>query len=90
VIVNTPNPIRDVHTTVFKVMGGFVEAVRVRIYDLSGQLVFEDENPGNELAWHTENLAGEYLANGAYLYRVEVKVGDQWIITKVQKLVIYR
>jgi len=89
-IVNAPNPIRDVHTTTFKVMGGFVEAIRVQIYDLSGQLVFEDENPGNELNWHTENLDGENLANGVYLYQVSVKIAGQWNVTKVQKLAIYR
>ena len=90
VVMNEPNPVRDVHTTTFKVMGGFVEAIRVRIFDLSGRLVFEDENPGNELTWHTENLAGEYLANGVYLYQVEVKIAGRWNVTKVQKLAIYR
>ena len=90
VVMNEPNPVRDVHTTTFKVMGGFVEAIRVRIYDLSGQLVYEAENPGNELTWHTEDLSGENLANGVYLYQVEVEIAGQWHVTKVQKLAIYR
>ena len=89
-VMNSPNPVRDVHTTTFKVMGGFVEAIRVQIYDQSGQLVFEDENPGNELDWHTENSYGENLANGVYLYQVSVKIAGQWNVTKVQKLAIYR
>jgi parallel beta-helix repeat protein len=90
VVMNTPNPIRDVHTTTFRVMGGFVEGMRVRIFDQAGRMVFEDESAGNELTWHTENLAGEYLANGVYLYQVEVKIAGQWTVTEVKKLAIYR
>ena len=92
-VVNEPNPVRDVHTTTFRVVGpmaSLVEAIRVRIYDLEGRLVYEAEVPDSELTWHTENLAGEFLANGVYLYRVEVKVADQWITAQVKKLAICR
>ena len=89
-VVNVPNPVRDVSTTTFRVLGGFVQAIRVRIYDLSGRLVYKAEGQGNELVWHTQNLAGEYLANGVYLYRVEAKVAGQWIALEVKKLAIYR
>ena len=90
-VYNEPNPIRDVNTTTFKVQGAVaIEAIRVRIFDLSGRLVYEEETPGGELTWHIQNLAGEYLANGVYLYRVEAKVEGQWILTEVKKLAIYR
>ena len=92
-VVNEPNPVRDVNTTVFKVVGpaaAFVEAMRVRIFDASGRLVYEAEVEGPELVWHTQDLTGAYLANGVYLYRVEVKVAGQWITTEVKKLAIYR
>jgi|GEM_PF-4197729 len=92
-VINEPNPVVDVHTTVFKVVGpaaAFVEAMRVRIFDLAGRLIWEAEVEGPELEWHTQDLTGAYLANGVYLYRVEVKVGGQWITTEVKKLAIYR
>ena len=92
-VINEPNPVVDVHTTVFKVVGpaaAFVEAMRVRIFDASGRLVYEAEVEGPELVWHTQDLTGAYLANGVYLYRVEVKVAGQWITTEVKKLAIYR
>ena len=92
-VVNEPNPVRDVHTTTFRVVGplaALVDAMRVRIFDQEGRLVYEAEVAGTELTWHTENLAGEFLANGVYLYRVEVKVAGQWIATQVKKLAIYR
>jgi len=85
--------VRDVHTTVFKVVGpaaAYVEAMRVKIFDASGRLVYEAEAEGSELVWHTQDLTGAYLANGVYLYRVEVKVGGEWITTEVKKLAIYR
>ncbi|RLE68194.1 MAG: hypothetical protein DRJ45_08325, partial [Thermoprotei archaeon] len=87
---NYPNPITDVHTTVFGVRGVEADLIRVKIYDLAGRLVWEGEALGNELAWHTEDLAGHYLANGVYLYVIYVKVGDSWIHSGIQKLAIYR
>lgn len=87
---NYPNPITDVHTTVFGVRGVEADLIRVEIYDLAGRLVWEGEALGNELAWHTEDLAGHYLANGVYLYVIYVKVGDSWIHSGIQKLAIYR
>jgi hypothetical protein len=89
-VMNIPNPITDVHTTTFMVRSVDVEAMRIQIFDLSGALVFEEEIPGNELVWHTVNDYGEYLANGIYLYRAYVRIGDEWIQTDFQKLVILR
>ncbi|MEA1878741.1 MAG: T9SS type A sorting domain-containing protein, partial [Bacteroidota bacterium] len=84
---NEPNPIRDVHTTTFKVKGAVpIDAIRVEIFDLSGRLVFTDEQPGDQLDWHTDNNYGEYLANGVYLYRVSAKVSGQWAVMQVKKL----
>ena len=85
-----PNPVTEVHTATFTAHGVGVEALKIQIFDLSGQLVFEKETAGNQLEWHTENNAGEYLANGVYIYRALVEIGGNWIATKVQKIVILR
>jgi len=91
VAYNEPNPVRDVHTTTFKVKGAVaIDAIRVEIFDQAGRLVFTDEEPGDQLDWHTENNYGEYLANGVYLYRVSAKVSGQWVVVQVRKLAIYR
>jgi len=89
-VANIPNPVRDVHTTTFVVTGMDVDAIRVEVYDLTGRLVYRGEALGNELTWHTEDLTGLPLANGVYLYVVYVKVGEDWIATEPQKLVILR
>jgi len=91
--VNVPNPIRDVHTTTFKVLGplsSMVTEIKVQVFDLTGKLVWEGTASGAELTWHTDDLTGAYLANGVYLYKVYVKVGDAWISSGVLKLVIQR
>ena len=85
-----PNPIRDVHTATFVVRGTEADLIRVEVYDLSGRLVWQGEAPGSRLVWHTEDLVGNYLANGVYLYVIRVKVGDSWIHSGIQKLAIYR
>ncbi|MCS7241027.1 MAG: T9SS type A sorting domain-containing protein [Candidatus Bipolaricaulota bacterium] len=89
-VFNHPNPVRDVHTTTFVVRGVEADLIRVEVYDLTGRLVYVGEAAGNELVWHTQDLLGRYLANGVYLYKVLVKVGDTWIVSDIQKIVILR
>jgi flagellar hook assembly protein FlgD len=93
VVGNEPNPIRSENTTTFKVTGpksDLVGAIRVEIYDLSGQLVWSEEIEAKELAWHTVNDAGELLANGVYLYRVWAKTGEIWYPLEIRKLAVVR
>jgi parallel beta-helix repeat protein len=85
-----PNPVRDVHTTTFYVRGVEADLIRVEVYDFSGRLVYRGEAPGNELVWHTEDLDGLPLANGVYLYKAYAKVGEDWIVSDVLKIVILR
>jgi hypothetical protein len=92
-VLPCPNPIRDVHTATFQVMGTMaaeVEEIRVQIYDLSGHLVWEDAALGSELDWHTDSLSGDYLANGIYLYRVQVRIGGSWINQDIGKIAVLR
>ncbi len=92
-VLPCPNPVRDVYTTTFRVMGSaasIVEAIRVRIFDLSGGLVWEDETVGSELDWHVENLVGDYLANGMYLYQVSIKIDGMWISKDIGKIAVLR
>lgn len=92
-VVNTPNPITDVRTTTFHVQGVCpcdVEGLRVEVYDMAGRLVWQKEADTGELVWHTQDMLGQYLANGVYLYRAQVKIGGEWIATKPDKLAVFR
>jgi hypothetical protein len=88
-----PNPITDVQSAVFRVLGTLaaqVTEIRVRVYDLSGRLVWAGSAKGAELAWHTEDFSGQPLANGVYFYQVEARVAGEWLPSSVQKLAIFR
>ena len=88
-----PNPIRDVHTAYFNVVGPMameVDELWVQIFDLSGSLVWEEQSAEAEIAWHTNSLSGEYLANGVYIYRVLVLVDGQWVVGRLDTFAVSR
>jgi len=89
-VLNIPNPVRDVHTTTFTVRGEGIEAIKIQIFDIGQQLIYEEEIDGDQLVWHTVNDYGEYLANGIYFYRALVRKGGVWMMTPFEKLVILR
>jgi hypothetical protein len=88
-----PSPIRDVHTAYFTIAGPMTAQVSelwVQVFDLSGRLVWEEVCADIEVAWHTNDLAGRYLANGIYVYQVLAMVGDEWFPITVDKIAILR
>ena len=86
-----PNPVREVKTTTFRAAAAYsIDEILVQIFDQTGALVFEEESPGDELVWHTDNEYGEYLANGVYLYQVMILIEHIWYPSGVEKLVILR
>jgi hypothetical protein len=88
---NSPNPIRDVHTTTFSVKGVGIEEICVNIYDQTGLLVFTSGWQPNDYDWHVESSDGETLANGVYLYVVLVRgVTGEVVVTETRKLAVYR
>jgi cell wall assembly regulator SMI1 len=87
----TPNPLRREKSVTFSVVGEpEVQAIRVRVYDLAGELVWQSEAGGNILAWEAEDLTGRPLPNGVYLYVVEAKISGNWQNLGVYKLLILR
>ena len=86
-----PNPITSIHTATFQVVGPLAEQadeLHVSIYDLSGHLVWEGTVQGDVLYWHTETLAGAYLANGMYLFVATVAIDGQTMIVQQGKLAV--
>ena len=90
-VMCSPNPVHEASAVTFHVSALVeVQAIRVAVYNLAGQLVWQDQAQGSQLLWYTQSSAGEYVANGVYLYQVQVKVGDHWVTTQVQKLLLLR
>lgn len=91
---NEPNPVRDVHTTAFVVkdaLSASVQRIKVEVFDQSGRLVYRSGKViGTRLDWHTEDLYGEYIANGVYFYRMYALIDGRWVVSEVKKLAILR
>jgi hypothetical protein len=86
-----PNPVASVHTATFEVVGPLadrVDELHVRIYDLSGRLVWEQTAQGDALSWHTETLFGDYLANGVYLFIATAVADGEPLVVQRGKLVV--
>ncbi len=86
-----PNPVSGGAGVVFHVRATCcVEGVRVRVHDLSGRVVWQDEAEGGRLWWNLADRSGKPVANGVYLYVAEVKVAGRWTSVGLQKLLVLR
>ena len=85
-----PNPVSTGHGVTFRVLALPVEELRVTVLDVSGRLVWTAATLGNQLSWNLVDSAGRTVANGVYLYFVEVKATGQWMRSGLQKLLILR
>ncbi len=92
VAVAYPNPVRGEGVTfaLERPLTAAVEAIRVRVHDLSGRLVYEDESVGATLSWDTMGSTGAPVASGVYLYTAEAKLDGQWVRAAAARLVILR
>ena len=77
-VFNLPNPFRDATNFIFQLSS---EAeVNLRIYNLSGREIWREDISGqegyNSIYWQGTDFAGSRLANGTYLYLLEVNFRD--------------
>jgi len=98
--INQPLNVRSVSATPlssgnvvdFTVLGTGIQNIQVRVFGLSGELVFtSDQVAGNGLRWNLLSNAGQRVANGVYLYVVTATgFNGETVTTKVSKLVVLR
>jgi hypothetical protein len=85
---NSPNPFSG--QTAFTVDGSGVQNTSVKVWDLSGQMVFENSASGSKVTWDGTDSNGDQLANGVYLYIVTATGKDRSESSSVRKLVVLR
>jgi len=74
-----------------KAQGVGISSVRVQLFDLAGRTVLDERASGRQLRVRLLDAQGRPLANGVYLYVVEVKgVDGRTVKTDVRKLVVLR
>lgn len=88
-----PNPVRPEYGNVTVRIEGLTAGANVKITDIEGNLVFEDQNPivngsGSGLVeWDTNSFSGNKVASGVYLILI---TSEDQTDTAVEKLLIVR
>jgi hypothetical protein len=93
-VANYPNPFYDT-TKIIYVLNRSGLDVRVDIYTVGGRLIRRIDAPGdinyNEVEWDGVDQDGDTVANGLYLYVIEVRDSDGTVVTSdVGRMVVAR
>jgi uncharacterized repeat protein (TIGR01451 family) len=72
-----------------EVLGGDVKALRVQVYDLSGRSLYDQRSDTGHLIIPLESWGARRLADGVYLYSVEI-ITEEAARAVVRKLVVMR
>lgn len=91
-MVARPHPAGLAHGFQFLVQGAGIQAMKVEVFGLSGERVFDsDFVSAHALNWNGLSREGTRVANGVYLYVVTVKGADGSVLRgEVKKLVVLR
>lgn len=89
-VTTWPTPVRDQARIVFAPMEG-ATAVKVRIFDLAGNLVWSEDaaSPGQAVDWNVKDRGGKPVPNGVYVLMVEQR-GPGQNITYTGKTMVSR
>jgi len=88
-----PNPVRPQYGEVTVRIEGLTAGANVKITDIEGNLVFEDQNPNINgtgsglIEWNTRSFSGKKVASGVYLILIN---SEDQTETSVEKLLIIR
>lgn len=76
----------------FRVEGTGIAAAQVRMFDLSGRLIYDSGFlPGRQLRWDRHDAQGRQVANGVYLYVLHVRgFHGEVAVSAVRKLGLLR
>lgn len=77
-----PNPVRPGYEGDI-VIAGLIRNTRVKITDVSGNLVYETTSLGGQAVWNGKNFDGHRVATGVYLVFCSSEDGSQTAITKL-------
>lgn len=81
-----PNPVKPGFNGLVTIEG-LTDNANVKITDITGNLVFEEQSSGGSIQWDTSAFGSHKVASGVYLVLV---TGADQIETKVEKIMIIR
>lgn len=90
-VICVPNPVSGGGGE-FRATGVGIQDIRARVYNLAGRMVFDSGwYPGPAIEWNLQTTDGRVVANGVYVYWIEVRGATGEIRrSKIDKLVILR
>jgi hypothetical protein len=77
-----PNPIREDYTGNVTITG-LMKDTRIRITDISGNLVYETLSDGGQASWDLNTYNGKRVATGVYLVFYSDSDGSRSDVTKI-------
>jgi hypothetical protein len=93
-VYNFPNPMQESTRFVFEsgLAGG---SGTIRVFSVAGRpvvrIVFQFTGGGSGVVdWDGRDNAGDEMANGTYLYRVEIDTSEGLVVSDMQRLVMMR
>ncbi len=81
-VYSFPNPVREDFTGNVTITG-LVRDTRIRITDVSGNLVFETVSEGGQASWDLTTYNGRRVTTGVYLVFCASNDGSQSFVTKI-------
>lgn len=91
-VMNYPNPMSDGTRFVFETTASHGEG-QVRVFSVAGRTVanipftYDDDDP-SVIFWDGRDNEGDGLANGTYLYRLEMQTPSGMLVSPMQRLVV--
>lgn len=97
-LTNSPNPFSDKTTFLFEHNQAFTDAsIKIDIFDIYGKKVahleqsgYQSGNISNTMQWNGTNFNGAKLANGLYVYKLELELDTGTKTTKSSKMMIFK
>ncbi len=81
-IYTFPNPVREDFTGNVTITG-LMKDTRIKITDISGNLVYETESDGGEATWDLKTYNGKRVATGVYMVFCASNDGTESFVTKM-------
>ena len=91
--MNYPNPFQE-DTTISCILDGAADELTVKIYSLSGRLIYESKEDAPVgfmmVPWNGRDKDGEKVANGVYYCKIRVKMEGKKDLTEVIRMMKLR
>ena len=88
-VYNFPNPFEDRTEFIYR-LSRSAESARLTLYTLSGRKIWSTEGPArandHAIAWDGRDADGDEVANGVYLYKLEIRTTEGRTLRRIERI----